>query len=145
MIGVIAAPLFRDLPVQGGAADMMAHEMEHGMLEIPALGAPQVDIAVEKDAMNGWNVTVMTNNFTFTPERVGSENVDNTGHAHLYVDGIKIARLYSLHFHLPRLPVGDHEVSVSLSSNDHSYYMIDGNVISARATITEDETEMDTE
>lgn len=143
LIGVILAPLFRDIPVQGAAVDMMAHEMQHGMLEVPAVGAPQVAIAVEKDAMNGWNVTVTTNNFRFTPEMVNSENIDNTGHAHLYVDGVKIARLYGPSYHIPDLPVGDHEISVNLSSNDHSYYMVDGDRIAARTIVTQDVIEMD--
>lgn len=144
-LGVIVAPLFRDLPVQDTAADMMAHEMQHGRLEVPAVGAPQVAITVERDAMDGWNVTLSTNNFTFTPELVNSANVDNTGHAHLYVDGVKIARLYGPNYHIPFLPVGDHEISVNLSSNDHSYYMIDGNRIAARTIVTQPVVDLDAE
>ncbi|WP_420863211.1 hypothetical protein [Algirhabdus cladophorae] len=138
LIGVIIAPWFRDLPEQQSAADMMAHEMQHGLLEVPAVGAPQVAITVEQDPMNGWNVTLTTSNFTFTPHMVNSENVDNTGHAHLYVDGIKIARLYGPNFHIPFLSESEHEISVNLSSNDHSYYVIDGNRIAARATVTQE-------
>jgi len=138
LIGVIIAPWFRDLPLQQSAAEMMAHEMQHGMLEVPAVGAPQVAITVEQDPMDGWNVTLSTSNFTFTPQMVNGENVDNTGHAHLYVDGVKIARLYGPNFHIPFLPVGEHEISVNLSSNDHSYYVIDGNRIAARTTVTQD-------
>jgi hypothetical protein len=137
LIGVILAPLFRDLPVQNAAVDVMAHEMQHGLLEVPAVGAPQVAITVEQDPVNGWNVTLSTNNFTFTPQMVNGENVDNTGHAHLYVEGVKIARLYGPHFHIPLLPVGDHEISVSLSSNDHSYYVIDVNRITATTIVTQ--------
>jgi hypothetical protein len=111
---------------------MLAHEMQRGMLEVPAVGAPQVAITVKKDLMNGWNVTVMTDNFNFTPKMVNSENLDNTGHTHLYVDGIKIARLYGHYFHIPQLSAGDHEVTVNLASNDHSYYMVDGDQIEAR-------------
>lgn len=138
LVGVIVAPMFRDIPVNAPTADMMAHEMEHGMLEIPAEGAPEVAISVEKDGMSGWNVTVTTDNFTFTPDMVNSENVANTGHAHLYVDGVKVARLYGPDFHIPDLPVGDHEIAVNLSSNDHSYYMVDGERISARSLVTQE-------
>lgn len=144
-IGVIIAPMFRDLPVQDAAVDMMAHEMEHGLLEVPAIGAPQVAIMVEQDALNGWNVTLSTDNFEFTPQMVSGENVDNTGHAHLYVDGVKIARVYGPHFHIPFLPVGDHEILVNLSSNDHSYYLIDGNRIAARTVVTQEDSELGAE
>jgi hypothetical protein len=74
-----------------------------------------------------------------------SENVDHTGHAHLYVDGVKIARLYGPYFHIPDLPVGDHEISVNLSSNDHSYYLVEGDKIAARTTVTQDVIEIDRE
>jgi hypothetical protein len=145
LIGVLLAPLFRDIPVQGTVMDMMEHEMQHRTLEISAVGAPQVAIAVEKDPMDGWNVTVMTDNFSFTPDLASSENVDHTGHAHLYVDGVKIARLYGPYFHIPDLPVGDHEISVNLSSNDHSYYLVEGDKIAARTTVTQDVIEIDRE
>ena len=145
LIGVILAPLFRDIPVQGAAVGMMEHEIQHGMLEVPAVGAPQVAIAVTKDPKNGWNVALMTDNFSFTPELVNNANVDNTGHAHLYVDGNKIARLYGPYFHIPYLPAGDHEISVTLSSNDHSYYLVNGSRITARAIVTQDVIEMDIE
>lgn len=139
LIGVLIAPLFRDLPVQQTAVDIMAHDMQHGMLEVPAVGAPQIAIAVTKDPLSGWNVSVTTDNFRFTPEMVNSENVENTGHAHLYVDGIKIARLYGPNFHIPDLPAGDHEISVNLSSNDHSYYIVNGQRIEARTIITQND------
>ena len=142
LVGVILAPLFRDMPVQGTAADIMAHEMMHGTLEIPAAGAPEVAISVEKDPMSGWNVAITTRNFTFAPELVNADNVENTGHAHLYVDGVKVARLYGPHHHLPDLPVGDREISVSLSANDHSYYVVEGDRIEARTVVTQDAMEM---
>jgi hypothetical protein len=145
LIGVILAPLFRDIPAQAAAVDVMGHEMQHGMIEVPAAGAPQVAIAVVKDPMNGWNVELRTENFSFTPDMVNSENVDNSGHAHLYVDGVKIARLYGPYFHIPHLPAGIHEISVNLSSNDHSYYLIEGDRIAARTTVTQNVIEMDKE
>ncbi|MBQ1203928.1 MAG: hypothetical protein IIX61_09075, partial [Loktanella sp.] len=74
----------------------------------------------------------------FTPELVNSDNVDNTGHAHLYINDMKMARLYGPHFHIHELPEGEHEIAVTLSSNDHSYYFVDGNLIQARTTIVQE-------
>lgn len=142
LIGVIIAPSFRDIPGQADTG-AMAHQMPHGILEVPAVGAPQVAIVVEKDSMDGWNVTVTTQNFSFTPRMVNSQNVANTGHAHLYVDDIKIARLYGPDFHMPDLPEGAHEIRVTLSSNDHFYYAVDGDLIEARTTITQEIVETD--
>lgn len=144
LVGVIIAPLFRDLPAQTSAAETMAQELQHGIVEVPAIGAPQLAIAVEKDMLDGWNLTISTENFSFSPAMVNGANIDNTGHAHLHVNGIKLARLYGPSFHIPDLPVGDHEISVTLSSNDHSYYHVDGNPIAARTTITQDDPDTET-
>ena len=143
LVGVIIAPAFRDIPTQASATGTMAQQMQHGILDVPAIGAPQIAIDVEKDPMDGWNLTVTTMNFTFTPEQVNGENIDNTGHAHLYIDGLKIARLYSPYFHIHDLSEGEHDIAVTLSSNDHSHYYVDGNMIEARTTITQEADEME--
>jgi hypothetical protein len=137
LLGVLIAPVFRDIPMQVSPENMRDHAMMHGAIEVPAQGAPEVVLEVTKDPMDGWNLTIVSNNFTFTPETVNGENVQNTGHAHLYVNGIKIARLYGPDFHIPDLPAGEHELTVNLSSNDHSYYFVNGIQIEARATITQ--------
>jgi len=61
------------------------------------------------------------------------------------VDDVKIARLYAPHFHIPFLPEGQHEISVNLSSNNHSYYVADGRRIAARTTVTQVGMDADTE
>lgn len=140
LVGVLLAPILREMPVTTplSPAPMADHEAMHGTLEVAAADAPTLAIDVTEDAMDGWNVTVHAENFTFTPEDVNTDNVANTGHAHLYLNGVKMARLYGPYFHIPELPAGQHEVTVNLSSNDHSYYLVDGARIEARATITQD-------
>ncbi|MEO1638495.1 MAG: hypothetical protein AAFU41_04535 [Pseudomonadota bacterium] len=136
-LGVLLSPIFRGAPPDPIAEEMREHAMMHGTLEVGADGAPEVSISIAQDPMDGWNLTVETQNFAFTPETVNNENVPNTGHAHLYINGAKVARLYGPHFHLPTLPEGEHEIMVNLSSNDHSYYQVNGARIEARATITQ--------
>lgn len=138
LLGVLLSPVFRPAPALTEPENMRDHAMSHGFLEIQAAGAPEIDIEVTKDPMDGWNLKLITENFTFTPQTVNSENILNTGHAHLYVNDVKIARLYGPNFHIPDLPIGDHEVSVSLSSSDHSYFTVNGDKIVARAVITQD-------
>ena len=137
LIGVLRAPAFRDIPTEPTPQTqaMADHEMMHGELEVPAEGAPEIAMTVTKDAMAGWNLTLETANFVFAPASVNSANIANTGHAHLYVNGVKMARLYAPVFHIPDLPPGQHEITVSLSSNDHSFYVTNGTRIEARATV----------
>lgn len=81
--------------------------------------APTLDIEVTKDG-TGWNLRVITTNFTLTPERIGTENVAGEGHGHVYLNGVKQARIYGEWYHIAQVPAGDVELRVTLNSNDHS-------------------------
>ncbi|MBQ1204097.1 MAG: hypothetical protein IIX61_09945, partial [Loktanella sp.] len=45
LVGVIIAPAFRDIPTQADLGTM-AQDLHHGILEVPAIGAPQIAVAV---------------------------------------------------------------------------------------------------
>lgn len=141
LVGVLIAPLVRDVPAMEAptAPLAMAHSPEdahvHGSIEVAPEGAPQVDLTVEADPTGGWNVTLDTANFTFTPETVNAAHVPGTGHAHLYVDGVKVARLYSAHFHLADLPPGPRQITVSLNTNDHMHYVVGGQPVEAHTIV----------
>ena len=139
-VGVLIAPLFREMPPIEGA-NPQAMEMDaaamHPTREVPADGAPSVEVSVIKDLMDGWTLTLTTENFTFAPLSAGSAAVPNEGHAHLYVDDVKVARLYGPYFYIPDLAPGQHDITVALSSNDHAYLAIDGARIEARMVIVQ--------
>lgn len=81
---------------------------------------PEVDLVIHKDPKSGWNLQVLTNNFQFAPWNASLENYDGEGHAHLYINGEKITRIYSEWYYLDELPSGNHEIKVNLNTNDHS-------------------------
>ena len=74
----------------------------------------------------GYNIRVQTLNFTFAPQRVGMEPSAGEGHAHLYVDDVKVARLYGEWFHLESLPDDAEMISVALYANNHRPLAMDG-------------------
>ena len=84
---------------------IVQHNMNHGLLDIsqdsiiPAI----TELILTKDSMSGWNLFIQTSNFQFTPEKVNQRHQSGTGHAHLYINGQKYARVYSPYFHLPDL------------------------------------------
>jgi hypothetical protein len=80
---------------------------------------PEVTLTVTEDADSGYLVRVQVTNFTFTPENAGGEHRSGEGHAHLYVDGEQVARIYDEYFHLPSLPSGEHTITVTLNANTH--------------------------
>lgn len=96
------------------------------------LPVPTVSIELHPDA-SGYNLHLAANNFRFTPENVNRENVPNEGHAHLYINGEKIARLYSEWHHLPRAMFrqGLNRVRVLLNANDHSAWGFSGEAFGA--------------
>ena len=110
---------------------------QHGRREIgPDEPVPSVEIDVKPDLLNkGWNLRVATENFRFAPERASGEHAAGEGHAHLYVDGKKVTRLYSEWHFLGTLAPGTHVVRVTLNTNDHDDYVHDGKVIADEAAI----------
>ena len=113
------------------------HRM-HPMLDVPEDRLPpSMRLRVFPDGMDGFNVVLETRNFLFTPGRVGTEAVANEGHAHLYVNGEKVARLYSPWHHLPSglLTEGFNRIEVEFSTNDHSVWSVAGEPIGAHVLI----------
>jgi len=91
---------------------------------------PSVDLTVHKDPQGGWNAHISVDNFTFTPNNVNKKDVPGEGHAHIYVNGKKVNRVYGEWYHLNELKPGIHDISVRLSSNDHKELTQNGEVIS---------------
>lgn len=104
----------------------------HGKLEIPTgKPVPAVDLEVAPDPMGGWNVQVKAENFRFAPEQVNQTSTANEGHAHLYLNGKKLTRLYGAWYYLDKLPTGPHSVTVTLNTNRHEELFHKGKRIEA--------------
>ena len=82
-------------------------------------GAPSLAVEITADSLGGWNVHIRTSNFRFAPQNVNGPHKDGEGHAHIYVNGEKIARVYGPWFHIGALPRGMNAVTVTLNANDH--------------------------
>jgi uncharacterized Zn-binding protein involved in type VI secretion len=116
-----------------GSADHAA--MHDTPIEVAPSNAPTLDIMVMDDPMTGYNLHVMTDNFAFSPQNAGLAHVPGEGHAHVYINGVKLARIYSNWMHLEALPAGNVTVEVTLNSNDHRPLAIDGANIIASTTL----------
>jgi hypothetical protein len=104
--------------------------------ETETLEGASLDLTVEADAKKGFNLLTQIEGFTFTPENASSDHVAGEGHAHIYVDGEKIARLYTADYYLGDLAEGPHDIMVELNTNDHRPYVdADGEPITASASI----------
>ena len=60
------------------------------------------------------------------------------GHGHIYVSGMKIGRLYQPEARIGTLPKGEHQVRLTLNTNDHRAYVVGDQPVTATATIVVD-------
>ena len=65
----------------------------------------------------------------------GRDNAEGHGHAHVYVNGMKLGRVYGDWYHIGSLPLGRNEVSVSLYANDHRGLSAGGSKITSTRTV----------
>jgi hypothetical protein len=117
--------------VKDGSANSVMGDMDHGdhaamdhsheSIEVDDLEQiPSVELQVLKDAKSGYNLRILTENFAFVPELVNTDYVPNEGHAHIYVDGEKLARVYGEWYHLDGLKPGEYEIRVDLTAHNHA-------------------------
>lgn len=119
------------------AARTEKNSSSHAIFEIPK-GAvvPSVELVAHEDSMGGWNIKIETKNFIFTPENAGKDDVIGEGHAHLYVNGKKVLRVYGNWVHL-NLNQGTNKVRVDLTTNSHKSYYFDGKLIASELEVEE--------
>jgi hypothetical protein len=111
----------------GRAAGHGGHHDHGKVIDYPAgPEAPAVDFKLLPDPVGGWNLHIQTTNFIFRPEQVNGANMPGAGHAHVYVNGRKLARIYGPWTHLAKLPPRPFVLRVTLNANDHSGLAVGG-------------------
>jgi hypothetical protein len=111
----------------------------HNLRDLPEdAPVPSVSLEVIPDEMKErqYMLHIQTENFTFAPESISSDDVLGEGHAHVYIDDVMISRAVSPWYHIPKLEPGEHEIKVTLNWNEHDEYSRDGRSIQAVTTIT---------
>lgn len=110
----------------------------HGVFELNKTEwRPKVELEVTKDTHAGWNLFIDVQDFSFSPESASEKFVIGEGHAHLYINGQKKARIYSPWFHFD-LPQGEHRIRVTLNGNNHDLLILEGRAIDQSLKIDED-------
>lgn len=122
--------------VAGGGGGGSSH-MEHGYVDIPfGYEVPTLKIVVTQDPTSSWLLEVQTNHFTFAPKKVGAKDPSyNEGHAHLYINGEKVTRLYGSYYDLGALKPGKNEMKVTLNANNHGVLRNHGKAIESSTVV----------
>ncbi|MEM9178189.1 MAG: hypothetical protein AAGA89_00695 [Pseudomonadota bacterium] len=106
---------------------------------------PTLSISVSRDWMAGLNLELHTENYEMTIPPSGLEmnelmqpSLDAEtgiaeGHAHLYINGEKIQRIYGHDLHLPAtlFKPGLNQINVSINNHGHMYWTANGRQILA--------------
>lgn len=102
----------------------------------PGPDAPTLAMTLSPDPVSGWNLHIDVTHFRFAPEHASLEAEPGEGHAHIYVNGTKLARLYGTWFHIGALPEGKNEIVVTLNANDHAALAVGDTPLQAMTHVT---------
>jgi hypothetical protein len=118
-------------------ANASKNHTDHDYVEIPeGYHVPAVNMSVTQDQSGTWLLKVEANHFAFAPEKAGMKSPSyNEGHAHVYINGIKINRLYGEYYNLGTLPKGKNEIIVTLNSNNHGVLVYKGQPIQSSIVV----------
>ena len=96
-----------------------------------------VSVSAEVGANGGVSVGITADGgWRWAPDSVDMEHEPGAGHAHIYVDGVKIGRVYGPGYDLTGLEPGERHIRVTLNSNDHKQLAVNGEPVEASATVT---------
>jgi len=115
----------------------------HQPIEVDkSLPIPSISLEIEKDPMAWYNAYIESENFIFDPRKASrTAPLPNEWHAHLYVDKVKVGRVYGGAVHIPDsyFTVGEtHTITATLNAHTHSDWLLDGEVIKAEVIIDHD-------
>lgn len=96
--------------------------------------APGLSLRLTPDMGDARNLEIITTGFTFDPLNVNNDSAPGTGHAHIYVNGEKVARAYSPFMLIEDVTAGD-VIRVTLNTNDHSGWGLNGTPIANEVTV----------
>ena len=100
-----------------------------------------IGFTTEVDDKGGVDIQITTEGWLWTPDNVDGEHVPGEGHAHIYVDDVKIGRIYGPTYYLEGIEPGEREVRISLNSNSHDELTYGGDAVEAISMVTIPETD----
>lgn len=105
------------------------HLLDHSVMHqerlvVPqGMATPQLALRLSKDATDGFNLHIELRNFLMESPDFKSAGPESMirGHAHLYLNGVKLTRVYAGDLHLPARLFRSGINSLQVSINDHNH------------------------
>ncbi|WP_345196369.1 hypothetical protein [Kistimonas scapharcae] len=142
VLGASITPLLADgmhsSHAQHGGDRTCCHHEE--MVALPeGVKVPELSLLLFRDAVTGFNLHLNIRNFELeSPEYAAVRHEELAqGHAHLFINGKKVKRLYGPYEHLPGnyFTTGENEIKVTLNSHDHASLTVNEKPLSATLKI----------
>ncbi len=123
----IAARVHRPQVADGATA------MEHGLAHGVEVSPPPSITLKQPISVNaeGFSVEIGLEDFEFVVTADDAPHVPGQGHAHVYLNGLKLGRLYENSFDIGSLAAGVYRLRIGLNTNDHRPYVSDGAPVEA--------------
>ena len=136
----------------------MAMTMDHSHMPIDVptkTPTPALSLQLTQDVMSGYNLTLSLQRYSITPPpskalsmaqlmkaSINSSTGFVEGHAHLYINGTKIQRIYGENIHIPQAHFkgGINTVSVTLNNHGHMYWVANKKKILATLYVNQEKT-----
>ena len=92
---------------------------------------PSINLKVIKDKIDGYNIFINLKNFNLNPSEIGGENISNSGYLQLFINDIKITRIYSDWVHVPQrvFNLKENFIKITIHSYLHDQFTIKGKPI----------------
>ena len=119
-------------------------------IEIPkGASRPGVGLSIQKDGLDGLDLYVVVENFIMGPPTKTWPRQKRVvqGHAQLYINGVKVSRIYSPWFHIKSNYLSNNINDILVTLNDHNQknWVLDGKVIQAKLQLSFKEPKMKVE
>ena len=95
-----------------------------------------VSVSATPDNESGANLSIGTTGLTFAPDKVDQPHVPGEGHAHVYVDGVKLGRVFANDHYISDMDPGERTIRITLNANSHEQFAIDGQPVEATTIVT---------
>ena len=92
---------------------------------------PSINLKVIEDKIDGYNIFIDLKNFNLNPSEIGGENISNSGYLQLFINDIRITRIYSDWVHVPQrfFNLEENFIKITIHSYLHDQFTIKGKPI----------------
>ena len=101
---------------------------------------PLINLEIIKDKVDGYNLYIDLENFILNPSQIGSKNHSNMGYLQLFINDIKITRVYSNWVHVPQrfFNLKENFIKITFNSNLFDEFTIEGKPLEYILKVTGD-------